>query len=44
MKKYIYKQKTKKKLSTIATVPFGTVATIQNFKLKKKKWLTKMEL
>ena len=43
-KKYIYKQKTKKKLSTVATVSFGTVATIQNFKLKKKKWLTKMEL
>ena len=49
----IYKRKKKKtnrrlkkKVSTVAIVPLGTVATIQNFKKKKKKtkWLTKMEL
>ena len=30
-----YKQKTKKKVSTAATVLLGIVATIQNFKKKK---------
>ena len=38
--------KKKKKKTTVATMPLGIVATVQNLKKKKKKtkWLTKMEL
>ena len=36
---YVHKRKTKKNATIVATVPFGTVATVQNLnkRVKKKK-------
>ena len=44
-KKKITNRIFKKKVSTVATVPLGTVATVQNLKKRKKKTkgLTKMK-
>ena len=44
-KKKIKNRIFKKKVSTVATVPLGTVATVQNLKKRKKKTkgLTKMK-
>ena len=44
---YVHKRKTKKNATIVATVPFGTVATVQNLNkrvIKKKKRLTKLLL
>ena len=45
---YVHKRKTKKNATIVATVPFGTVATVQNLNKrvikKKKKRLTKLLL
>ena len=39
-----YKQKNKKNATTVATVPLGTVATVQNLNKRLKKRLTKLVL